>query len=167
MSNSVIAGLRVVHIVFGAFWLGGAMTVGFFLLPAIRAAGSVGDEFAARLMSPMRLLSVITAAGAIAIGAGLVLYAGIWSGLGFDGPPRWYAMGGHVALLAIILSGVVTLPAAYKLAVLTRTVGSHASPPPEQNAQRDRLIRRATVITQIAAVLLVVTISLMAIGRYM
>jgi hypothetical protein len=33
MSASVIAVLRVVRIAFSAFWLGGAITVGFILLP--------------------------------------------------------------------------------------------------------------------------------------
>jgi hypothetical protein len=36
MSASVIAVLRVVRIAFGAFWLGGAITVGFILLPGMR-----------------------------------------------------------------------------------------------------------------------------------
>ena len=82
-------------------------------------------------------------------------------------------MGGHIALLAILLAGAVARPAAYKLGALTRTVGGQASPPTaEQNAERTRLIRRATLVTlvtlvtQVTAVLLVVTIALMAIGRY-
>ena len=76
-------------------------------------------------------------------------------------------MGGHIALLAILLAGAVARPAAYKLGALTRTVGGQASPPTaEHNAERTRLIRRATLVTQVTAVLLVVTIALMAIGRY-
>jgi hypothetical protein len=37
MSASVIAVLRVVQIAFGAFWLGGVITVGFILVPGMRA----------------------------------------------------------------------------------------------------------------------------------
>ena len=51
MSNSIIAILRVVHIAFGAFKMGGAITRGFLLLPAVQSAGSVGGQFAAHFMA--------------------------------------------------------------------------------------------------------------------
>jgi uncharacterized membrane protein len=166
MSDPVIAALRVIHIVFGAFWLGGAATLGFFLLPAMKAAGPIGGQLAAQLMARTRLLAVITAAGAIAIFAGFSLYRGIWAGGSFAGPARWYGIGGHFPLIAVLLAGVVAVPASHKLGALARTLpGDEASPTAAQNAE-GRLINRLTLVTQITAVLVIVTVAFMAIGRY-
>ena len=163
MSISVIAILRVIHIGFGAFWLGGAITVGFFLLPAMRARGAAGSLFAAQLMARTRLPAVMTAAGVIAVLAGMMLYGAIWAGTGFSGPAFWYAMGGHFATAAVLLVGVVAWPAAHKLGALAH---QESLPTPAENAQRDRLLNRVTWVTQLSAALLVVTVSFMAIGRY-
>ena len=45
-SPSVIIVLRIIHIVAGAFWVGGAVTTAFFLLPTVKATGPVGGQFA-------------------------------------------------------------------------------------------------------------------------
>ena len=108
---------------------------------------------------------MITAAGVIAILAGTALYAGIWAGTGFSGPPRWYAMGGHVAIILLILAAAVAWPAANNLGALTRILAGQGFPATaEQNAERVGLINRLTLVTQINALLLVVTVALMAIG---
>lgn len=39
------------------FWLGGAITVGFFLLPAIRATGPNGGQFATQVRARTRLMT--------------------------------------------------------------------------------------------------------------
>ena len=167
MSNTVIAILRVIHIVFGAFWLGGAITVGFFLLPTVKATGAIGGQFAGQLMARTRLPTVITASGGIAILAGIILYGGIWAGTGFSGPAMWYAIGGLIAIVVAILAGAIVRPAADKLGALGRTRASQSSPPTaEQNAEREQLMSRMTTFTQLNAVLLVITIALMAIARY-
>ena len=167
MSDSVIAILRVIHIVFGAFFVGGMITVAFLFLPAIKGASET-SAFADQLMARARPLIVIyVAAGVIAIGAGHALYRTIWAGAGFSGPAFWYAMGGHIATVAVILVAALAWPAAHKLGALARVLLRQESPATaEQNTERDRLLKRLTWVTQLSAALLVVTISFMAIGRY-
>jgi hypothetical protein len=76
-------------------------------------------------------------------------------------------MGGHIATVAVILVAALAWPAAHKLGGLARVLLHQGSPPTaEQSAERDRLLRRLTWVTQLGAALLVVTISFMAIGRY-
>jgi len=167
MSNSVIAIIRAIHIGFGAFWIGGALTAGFFLLPAIKAGASHGRQLAAQILASTRVLAAITVSGVIAILAGGILYRGIWAGGGFYGPAVWYAMGSHFAIVALILTGAVVLPAMHKLRKLTGAEASHESPAvAAQNFHRERLIKRITVFTQISAALLIPTVVFMAIGRY-
>ncbi|MGO9357842.1 MAG: hypothetical protein ACLP1D_09215 [Xanthobacteraceae bacterium] len=116
MSETTIALIRVIHIGFGAFWLGSAMTLGF-LLPMIKTR--IGEQFAALVVARTWLLTVVTVAGGIAILAGLVLYGAIWAGVGFVGPAVWYANGGHAAILAFLLAAAIVEPAAHKLRALT------------------------------------------------
>ncbi len=166
MSYSVIALLRVVHIAFGAFWIGGTISAGFFLLPALKADGALGGQFAAQLLARTRLIAAIAAAGAVAIISGGALYRILWAGSGFDGPARWYALGGHFAILAFLLTGAVVLPAAHKLRRLDPTVALGSPLIAGQNAQVPRLMNRITRVTQVSALLLILTVAFMAIGRY-
>src|SRR5579859_5352546 len=167
MSNSIIAILRAIHIAFGSFWVGGVIITGFFLLPTVKATGQIGGQFAGQLMARTRLTTVLTATGGISVLAGIILYVGIWAGTGFSGPAMWYAIGGAIAILAIVLGAAIARPTADKLGALGRTLGSQGSPPTaEQNAEREALMNRLTSIVQINAVLLIVVVVLMAIGRY-
>jgi len=170
MSVPVIALLRVIHIAFGAFWLGGAVTLGFFVLPMVKVSSPIDGQFVTQLIARTRLptlLTVMTIAGAIATLAGVTLYTVIWAGTGFSGPARWYAIGGHIAIVVVILAGAVVVPAAHKLGGISRTLAGQEYPPTaRQNAERKRLMNRITWATQLSAVLLIITVALMAIGRY-
>ena len=167
MSNSIIAILRAIHIAFGAFWVGGVVITGFFLLPTVKATGQIGGQFAGQLMARTRLTTVLTATGGITVLAGIILYGGIWAGTGMSGPALWYAIGGAIAIVVIILGAAIGRPAGDKLGALGRTMASQGKPPTaEQNAEREMLMNRLTSIAQINAVLLIVVVVLMAIGRY-
>src|SRR5436309_3413948 len=105
MSDTVIDILRIIHIVFGTFWVGGAITTAFFLLPTVKATGPIGGQFAGQLMARTRLPTVLTAAGCITVLAGLILYGGIWAGTGFAGPAAIFAIGGAIGILVMTLPG--------------------------------------------------------------
>jgi len=168
MSNSVIAILRIIHIVVGAFWVGGVITTAFFLLPTVKATGPIGGQFAGQLMARTRLPTVLTAAGGVTVLAGLILYGGIWAGTGFSGPPLYYAIGGVIAIIVLVIGATIARPAADKLAALGRTIAGQGTPPTaDQSAERERLLNRLTSSAQINAVLLVVTVAFMAVGRYL
>jgi hypothetical protein len=167
MSVLMIAILRSVHIAFGAFWLGGVISVGLFLLPKVDAARLISDDIAARDLALRRLLTVVAAAGLVAVGAGHILYFGLWRGSAFSGPGFWYAAGGQPANIAALVTAFVAWPAAVRLCALSRSlVGQGPSATEEQNAMRGRLIRRIAWTSRLSGVLLVVTVTLMAIGRY-
>ena len=166
MSNTVIAILRFIHIVVGTFWVGGAVTTAFFLLPTVKATGPIGGQFAGQLMARTHLATVLTAAGGITVLAGLILYGGLWVGAGFTGPAAAYAIGGAIAIIALILGFAIARPAADKLAALGSAIAGQGSPPTaDQNAERGRLMDRLTSTVQINAVLLLITVAFMAVGE--
>src|SRR4051812_12987931 len=116
MDDALIGTLRIIHIVFGTFWVGGAITTGFFILPTVKATGPIGGQFAGQLMARTRLPTVLTAAGGITVLAGLILYWMKWAGTGFVGPAAYYAIGGAIAIIVMILGAAVARPAADRLA---------------------------------------------------
>jgi hypothetical protein len=166
MEDALIGILRLIHIVVGTFWVGGAITTGFFLLPTVKATGPIGGQFAGQLMARTHLPTVLTASGGITVLAGLILYGMKWASAGFAGPAAYYAIGGAIAIIAVILGATVARPAAAKLAALGQKIVAQGSPPTAaQNAERDQHMNRLTSSAQLNSVLLVITVALMAIGN--
>ncbi len=107
LSIPVIAILRSAHIVFGAFWLGGVVSLGFFFVPWLRALRPLDAESVARVLTARRLLTVVAISGVIAVAAGHILYYGLWQGSGLSGPGFWYAAGGQPANIAVLLTSAI------------------------------------------------------------
>ena len=85
----------------------------------------------------------------------------------FSGPQRWYAIGGHVSIIAIIVLAAIALPALRRLAKLAHsTATADALPSASARAESERLSKRVALAVQLPAVMLVITMTLMAVGRY-
>src|SRR5262249_25430916 len=137
MFDAIVWILRLIHIVVGAFWVGGAITTAFFILPTVQATGPIGGQFAGQVMARTRLPTVLVAAGGIAVLAGIILYVMKWAPGGFAGPAVYYAIGGVIAIIVLIIGGTVSRPAADMLSTLGQKIASQGSPPTaEQTAER-------------------------------
>src|SRR5262245_39826986 len=168
MFDAIVWILRLIHIVFGTFWVGGAIVTAFFLLPTVKATGPIGGQFAGQLMARTRLPTVLLAAGGINVLAGLILYGGIWAGGGFAGPAMFFAIGGLIAIIVMVIGAAVARPASVKLAALGQKIAGQGSPPTaEQGAEREQLMNRLTASAQLNAVLLIVAVGFMAVARYL
>src|SRR5215216_7502439 len=66
--------LRIIHIVGGVFWVGGALMSFFFIEPTVRATGEAGQKFMGHLINNMKLSNRISAAAGTTILAGAILY---------------------------------------------------------------------------------------------
>jgi len=154
--------LRLLHVAVGAFWVGSVLFVAIFLGPSVRAAGPAGGEVMRRLME-RRFAQVIIIVAAVTVLSGLRLYWRMSSG--FD--PVWigtpmglcYTIGGIAAVIAFGIGLTVTLPAARRLGVVTKTI---QGPTPELAA----LSKRMAIGARLTATLLAVTVILMAVARY-
>ena len=169
MDVTLIIILRVIHIVAGAFWLGGAVTTAFFLLPTVKATGPIGGQFVGALVQRTHLPEWLLASGIIAILAGLLLYWDAYAGVPWDtlGPQVIYAIGGALAVLAWLIGFFVARPTAARLAGIGKTIQAQGTPPtPDQASQRDALLSRLRSTVSLVAVLIGLTAALMAIGRY-
>jgi uncharacterized membrane protein len=156
MHGELIA-LRILHIGGGVFWVGTTLFAAFFLEPSVSAAGPAGGEVMNRL-NATRFHPVMITLTLLTLLAGLRL---LWivSG-GFNA--TWmrspsglcYTIGGVSALVGFVIGAGVNGPTARKLGTVTDA------------AAREALLARLRVATRATASLLILTVVLMAIGRY-
>jgi uncharacterized membrane protein len=168
-SPTVIVVLRIVHIVSGAFWLGGSVVTAFFLLPTVKATGPVGGQFAGALIQRTHIAEWLTAAGILSVLSGLLLYWDFYAGLSWDGfePQVVIGIGGLLAILSLAIGVFFSRPAAARMGAVGKAIQMQGTPPtPVQMAERDGLLSRLTTLAMINAVLVVITAVCMAIGRY-
>ena len=167
---SVIVILRLIHIVVGAFWVGGATLTAFFLLPTVRATGPLGGQFAGQLLRRTRLPDWLTGAGLVTVLSGLILYGKLYSDTTWDGINSGvvFAIGGLVAIIVIVIGFTVSLPTANKMGRIGAAIQSQGSPPtPAQAAEQGQLLDRMIKVTILNSVLLLFTAACMATARYM
>src|SRR4051812_26569420 len=107
MNNTVMALLRLVHILAGIFWVGATLFLAAFLMPAARAIGPGAGPLMGQLMQRQRLQLWINVAMTLAILAGFALYGldSRMSGGGFGRSPMGITLG-IGALLSIVAAGV-------------------------------------------------------------
>src|SRR4030067_3743973 len=66
--------LRIIHIVWGVFWVGGVLIMAFFLAPSVGATEEAGQKFIGHLMNNLKFSSRMSAAAGLTILAGFILY---------------------------------------------------------------------------------------------
>jgi len=161
--DAVIVGVRLIHVVFGAVWVGAVFITTFYLGPAVQEAGPEGGK----VMAAMQRRGVMTVMPLMALGnllSGLWLYwrfSGGFQAAYFQSPMgRAYALGGAAAIVAWALGVTVMRPAMLRSVALAQTQGPAA---PEVQ----KLRARATTAGRAVAVLLLGAVVAMAVGRYL
>ncbi len=164
--------LRLIHILGGIFWLGSGLFTTFFLIPAL---GRMGPAAAGPVMGALqqrRLFTVLPVVALLTIFLGVRLFQ-IMSG-GFSpayvssGPGQTFLWSGVAAILAFLLSLLVSRPAAARAGQLGAAM---ASQPADQRAATaatlEKLRRRSGQSSAVAMVLLVGAAAGMAVARYL
>ena len=168
----VLVILRFLHVVLGAYWAGVVIFTALYLEPSVRAAGPAGGQVMAQLVARGHM-TVLPIVALVTILAGLELMRRV-SG-GFD--PAWTSSpmglalgtGALSALVAFLLGVVVMRPAMMKVMTLTQAA-MQVPAGPDRDAQLAAigpLRRRATLTLRWVALLLGITVSLMAVARYL
>jgi len=163
--------LRLLHIASGVFWAGGSIFAARFIMPALKAAGPAAGPVMAELGKrgiPVAMM-----------GAALVNVAsGIWlMVIDASGAPgvfmqsttrRTLALGGGLAILAVLLGVTVGMPMQRRMGQITAAAQKRGGPPsPDEAAELQRLGQRSGTLGVVAAVLLFLATAAMATARYM
>jgi len=172
MSNGTLLFLRLVHIVLGVFWVGGATFVALLLMPSLRAVGPAGGAVMQQLAQVRRMPQWFMAASILTLLSGIGLYwhdsagfsSSTWLG---SGPGQMFGLGGVLAIAASVVGMAVNSPTARQLGALTAGVQAAGRPPsPDEAAAIQRLQARLASAAWLVAVLLLLATAAMALARY-
>jgi uncharacterized membrane protein len=170
-SPTIVLALRLIHIVGGVFWVGGALFLAAFLIPAVRAAGPAGAPVMSQVVQVRRLPEYMMAAAILTVLAGLALYwrnsAGFLGAWSHTGPGIVFSIGALLGLVGLGVGMSVLAPTGRRLGVLATAAQTRGGlPSPDQAAETERLHLRLANASNWVAVLLVLATAAMAIARY-
>ena len=166
----VIISLRVLHVACGILWAGAAALYLFLLVPNAKSDEEAGQKFmknlGPRFGLMMRVVTTIT------VLSGGLLYARFLSG-GMDwiwttGPGLGFTIGALAAVISYVMGVAIFGPTQDKIAALDSLMSGAGGPPkPEQAAEMDRLQAYLMKNYRIDFVLLAVSVTAMAVARYL
>lgn len=159
--------LRLVHIVTGIIWGGGALIMEFFIGRSIAATGESGKEFAQYLMVRLRMHKFMTAMALSTILAGALLYwhdsdgfTSAWmksnTGIGFT-------IGATFGLIAFVFGAIFGASNA-KLAMVSSQI--QGKPTGEQLSQIQAIQKRIKTVSPIHVYSMILAMIFMATARY-
>jgi len=175
MNGSLMALLRLVHILAGIFWVGATIVIAAFIMPSARAVGPGAGAFMSQLMQRQRLQFWLNVAMTLAILAGFALY-GLDSrisggGFGRSAAGMTYGLGALFAIAAAGVGGAMVKPTGKKLGDIAQrmqeAVRGGAAPPAALVAEAQPFQRKMQRALTIMSVLLVLSATTMAIARYL
>jgi uncharacterized membrane protein len=163
--------LRFAHVFFGALWVGMMAFQVFFLMPALGEAGPEAGKVMAAL-AKRRIPIIMPIFAALALVSGFWLFqrmsGGNMGALMATPMGQAFAWGGAIAVLALLIGMVVMRPAMMRSMKLMESM---ASASPEQraaiSAEMQRLRARGTTLGKVVTVMLLFTLALMAVARYL
>lgn len=158
--------VRVLHVVSAATWLGAAIFVGWFLMPAIIEAGPDGGK----VMGGVQRRGWVAVAPVIAV---LTIVSGIYLYIPYMGSPstmgRALGAGGVVGIIAMTLgAAVVSRSMAQANAVTTEMATTPDGPARQALMAKARGLRaKGLLFTRIVSILVLVATILMASAAYL
>jgi uncharacterized membrane protein len=166
--NLLLVLLRLLHIVGGVFWVGGALAMNFFVGGTIRATGDAGRQFAGHLMGKTRFSQYMSASGMISILAGFILY-GIdsnWftSAWQSSGPGIGFGIGALFAVIGMV-SGIMNGSNNRKMGSLGAQI--QGKPTLEQAAKMSAIQKQQAWLVPVNTYSLLLSLLFMAIARYL
>lgn len=163
--------LRFAHVFCGALWVGMMAFQIIFLSPTLTEMGPDAGKVMAGLMK-RRIPVIMPILALIAIISGMWLFQRMSGGnmpaLMATAMGKGFATGGAIALLAFLIGVVVMRPMMMKSMNLMAQITS--APPPQRSAMQaeiQTLRARSTVLANIVTGMLLVTLALMAVARYL
>ncbi|MBS3913493.1 MAG: hypothetical protein KG003_03280 [Bacteroidetes bacterium] len=162
--------LRLIHIPFGVFWAGGAMILAWYIIPAVKNSGPDGPRMMAAITGTNKFPVVLTISATITVVVGWILiYHNIEVfGKSWMGSPMGISLstGGVLGTIALLIGLTVSKPTVTKIQKISAMIAETGNPPnDEQKLILGRLQNRLFVAARFIAILLAVTVILMAVAR--
>jgi uncharacterized membrane protein len=165
--NILLVVLRLVHIVAGVIWGGGALLMEFFIGRTIQATGEAGQAFAQHLMNKVRLHRFMTAMAVSTVLAGTLLYwidsDGFSSAWMRSGAGIGFGIGAVFGLIAFVFGAIFGSSNA-KLAEIGAQI--QGKPTDAQLIQIQALQKRIQTVSPFHVFSMILAMVFMATARY-
>jgi hypothetical protein len=159
--------IKLIHVLFGAFWFGGAAVGTFYLTAAARALGPAATPVLKYVIGVRKLSVVLNIAAGLTVLTGLAMYdrrSDHFRNILFGTPyERVLTIGAVCGILSVIWGGAVVSSAAKRLGALTMKLTG--PPTPEQAAEIASLQKRMHVGGMIGVFLIVLALAGMALSH--
>ena len=160
--------LRIIHILGGIFWVGGALIMSFFVAPAVAATAEAGHKVVGHLMGNLKFSSRVSAAAGMSILAGFILYwidsDGFTSAWMSSGAGRGFGIGAAFALVGLVF-GILLSRTMKSMAQLGAQM--QGKPSAEQMQEMSALRKQQATYSIVNVAALVLAVIFMAIARYL
>ncbi len=168
---TLMAVLRIIHIVAGVFWVGSAIFVAGILLPTLQAVGPSAGPVMEHLVQVRRLPVRLMVAMILVVLSGIALYwkdsAGFQSAWMRSGPGTVFGLGAILGIASGVVGMATSAPSGRRLTALTTAIKARGGPPTaEELVEIQRLQARMRGAGRLVAVLLVLATAAMAVARY-
>jgi uncharacterized membrane protein len=168
MMYTLVIILRLLHILGGVLWVGGALAMNFFVAPTIGATGDSGKQFAGYLLSKTRFTAAMTAGAITTVIAGFLLYGidSAWfsSAWQSSGPGIGFAIGALFALVGLV-TGIMNGNNNRAMGRIGAQI--QGRPTSEQAAKLEAIRKQQGWVVPVNSYSLLLAVSLMAIARYL
>lgn len=166
--NYLVILLRIIHILSGVLWVGGALAMNFFIAPTLRATGDAGKQFGGHLIAKTRFSAVMAGSAYATVIAGFLLYGidSAWFSSPWvnSGAGKGFGIGAGFALVSLI-TGIMNGNNNRKLASLGAQV--QGKPTPDQIAALGAVQKQQGWVVPVNTYSLLLAAFFMAIARYL
>lgn len=163
--------LRLIHIVAGAFWVGAAVVYFLYFEPTAKGLGPARSQFMQDLIGKYRYPMFMNTSSMLCILAGLALYWFSSGGLSMawitSGPGLGFTLGSLAALAAFVIGFAGIRPRAERMGAVGAAIAAGGPPTPAQGAELGRLEAEMHAFERWDVALLVLSLALMAVSRYL
>lgn len=143
--NILIIILRILHIVSGILWAGGAIHYFLFIEPSAKATAPESQKFMGYLMAQKRWAKFMSTMSLITILAGAALYYRLgsvnWNWV-TTGPGIGFTIGGLAGLIVWSVGSFMIAPRITELGKIAQQLQSNSGSPSEEQAARLSKIQR-------------------------
>jgi uncharacterized membrane protein len=168
--NLLIIILRILHIVAGILWAGGAAAYYLFIEPTAKATAPESQKFMDYLMTQQRFSKFLNAMSLVTILAGGALFYRLtsvnWKWI-LTGPGIGFTIGALAGISAVVAWNLLVPPRIAELEKLARVIQANGnSPSPQQTATLAKLEKEMTLAGWLDFGLTAMAVLMMATARY-
>jgi len=163
--------LRIVHIVAGVCWVGGAIIHTAFIEPSVKASAPDSGKFMQYFMGRRRFGLFMNVSSGLTVLAGALLYWRASGGIQWpwvaSGPGLVFTVGSVVGIAVYLLGFFMIRPRVQRLEAMGQAIGAAGGPPnPAQVAELRKVDREMSIIGRVDFVMLAIALLAMATARY-